>query len=146
MNTIAPYLLTMTMTKPGRLIYLTSSMHRGGSTDLSRLESGTGSYSDSKLWVTVLSAAFVDRWSGTTSHAVDPGWVPTRMGGADAPDDLTAGHETQVWLATDPDVTSATGGYWYHLRTQTPNPVVRDKGFQTRLITVLEHMTGVPTS
>ena len=142
-NTIAPYLLTMTMTKPGRLIYLTSSMHRGGSTDLSRLESGNGSYSDSKLWVTALSAAFADRWPGTTSHAVDPGWVPTRMGGAGAPDDLPAGHETQVWLAIDPDVVPATGGYWYHRRTQTPDPVVRDKEFQTRLITALEHMTGV---
>lgn len=70
-------------------------MHRG-STDLSRRESGTGSYSDSKLWVTVLSAAFAHRWSGTTSHAVHPGWVPTRMGGAGAPDDLTAGHERRV--------------------------------------------------
>lgn len=48
----------------GRLIYLTSSMYRGGSTDLSRLAAGTGSYSDSKLWVTVLSAAFVDRLVG----------------------------------------------------------------------------------
>lgn len=95
-------------------------MHRGGSTDLSRLAAGTGSYSDSKLWVTVLSAAFVDRWSGTTSHADDPGWVPTRMGGAGAPDDPTAGHETQVWLATDPDVTPATGGYWHQGRTETP--------------------------
>lgn len=29
------------------------------------------------------------------SNAVDPGWVPTRMVGNGAPDDLTIGFETQ---------------------------------------------------
>ncbi len=55
------------------------------------LTAGTASYDDSKLWVTTLAA----RWAGTSSRAVDPGWVPTRMGGAGAPDDLTAGHQTR---------------------------------------------------
>jgi len=142
-NTIAPYLLTMSMAKPDRLIYLSSGMHRGGSTDLRGLESGTGTYSDSKLWVTALSAAFAHRWPGTVSHAVDPGWVPTRMGGAGAPDDLTEGHRTQVWLATDPDVKPATGGYWHHRRVQTPHPAVLEEAFQVRLIATLEDLTGV---
>jgi len=29
---------------------------------------------------------------------IAPGWVPTRMGGRGAPDDLQKGYETQVWL------------------------------------------------
>ncbi|MEV0385485.1 SDR family NAD(P)-dependent oxidoreductase [Nonomuraea sp. NPDC050643] len=143
-NTVAPYLLTALMDKPARLIYLSSSMHRGGSTDLRGLSAGTASYSDSKLWVTALALALASRWEGTASHAVDPGWVPTRMGGAGAPDDLTAGHETQVWLATHPDVTPGTGGYWYHRQAQTPHPAARDEEFQARLIEVLESRTGVP--
>ena len=57
-------------------------MHRTGSTDLRRLTDGTASYDDSKLWVTTLALALASRWEGTSSHAVDPGWVPTRMGGA----------------------------------------------------------------
>ncbi|MGP4084936.1 SDR family NAD(P)-dependent oxidoreductase [Streptomyces sp. KR55] len=143
-NTVAPYVLTALMDKPARLIYLSSSMHRTGSTDLRRLTAGTASYDDTKLWVTTLALALASRWEGTSSHAVDPGWVPTRMGGAGAPDDLAAGHQTQVWLATHHDVTPATGGYWYHQQTQTPHPASQDEEFQARLIQVLESHTGVP--
>ncbi|MFK3834817.1 SDR family NAD(P)-dependent oxidoreductase [Microbacterium sp. NPDC087868] len=143
-NTIAPYLLTAVMIAPARLIYLSSSMHRGGSTDLTGLPSAAGSYSDSKLWVTALSAAMSTRWSGTTTHAVDPGWVPTRMGGAGAPDDLTEGHRTQTWLATTPDVTPVTGGYWHHHHTQHPAAAANDTRFQARLLMELGDITGVP--
>ncbi|MFE3036602.1 SDR family NAD(P)-dependent oxidoreductase [Streptomyces canus] len=143
-NTVAPYLLTALMGKPARLIYLSSSMHRSGSTDLRRLTAGTATYEDSKLWVTALAFALASRWEGTSSHAVDPGWVPTRMGGPGAPDDLAAGYETQAWLATHPDVTPSTGGYWYHRRTQAPHPVCRDEDFQARLLQALHRHTGVP--
>lgn len=143
-NTVAPYVLTALMDKPARLIYLSSSMHRTGSTDLRRLTDGTASYSDTKLWVTTLALAFASRWEGTISHAVDPGWVPTRMGGAGAPDDLTAGHQTQGWLATYPDVTPATGGYWYHQQTQKPAPASQDEDFQAHLIQALKSHTGIP--
>ncbi|WP_371583603.1 SDR family NAD(P)-dependent oxidoreductase [Streptomyces sp. NBC_01314] len=143
-NTVAPYLLTALMDKPARLIYLSSSMHRTGSTDLRRLASGTATYDDTKLWVTALALACAFRWEGTTSHAVDPGWVPTRMGGPGASDDLAAGHRTQVWLATHHDATPPTGGYWYHRQTQTPHPASRDEAFQARLLHLLESHTGVP--
>ncbi|MGI5423740.1 hypothetical protein [Streptomyces sp. CA-179760] len=131
------------MAKPARLIYLSSSMHRTGSTDLRRLTDGTGSYDDTKLWVTSLALALASRWEGVSSHAVDPGWVPTRMGGSAAPDDLPAGSQTQAWLATHSDVTPGTGGYWYHLKTQTPPPAARDEGFQAHVLQALESHTGV---
>ncbi|NGN65541.1 SDR family NAD(P)-dependent oxidoreductase [Streptomyces sp. A7024] len=143
-NVVAPYLLTALMAKPGKLIYLSSSMHRSGSTELRRLATGGVSYSDSKLWVTALAMACASRWDGTSSHAVDPGWVPTRMGGAGAPDDLVAGHRTQVWLATEPEVVPADGGYWYHRKTQTPHPATLDADFRTRLVESLANHTGVP--
>ncbi|MGW0476374.1 SDR family NAD(P)-dependent oxidoreductase [Streptomyces coeruleorubidus] len=142
-NTVAPYVLTALMDKPARLVYLSSSMHRTGSTDLRRLATGSASYDDTKLWVTTLALAFASRWEGTSSHAVDPGWVPTRMGGRGAPDDLTAGHETQAWLATHPDVTPSTGGYWHHRQTRTPHPASQDEQFQAQLLQALERHTGV---
>lgn len=142
-NVIAPFILTARMDAPARLIYLSSSMHRGGSTDLSRLTRGTATYSDTKLWVTALAMAIANRWPGTTSHAVDPGWVPTRMGGRGAPDDLAAGHQTQVWLATHPDVTPPTGGYWYHRRTQRPHPATLDEQFHHDVIAALEEEAGI---
>ncbi|MFE4684031.1 hypothetical protein ACFRNJ_24995 [Streptomyces sp. NPDC056721] len=143
-NTVAPYMLTALMDKPATLIYLSSSMHRTGSTDLRRLTTGSASYDDTKLWVTTLALAVASRWEGTSSHAVDPGWVPTRMGGAGAPDDLTAGHQTQAWLATHHDVTPHTGGYWFHQQAQTPHPAAQDQDFQARLVEALEGHTGVP--
>jgi NAD(P)-dependent dehydrogenase (short-subunit alcohol dehydrogenase family) len=142
-NTVAPYVLTALMDKPARLVYLSSSMHRTGATDLGRLADGTASYSDTKLWVTALALACASRWPGTASHAVDPGWVPTRMGGAGAPDDLAAGHQTQVWLATSRQVVPHTGGYWYHRQEQAPHPAALDERFQARLLQALERHTGV---
>jgi NAD(P)-dependent dehydrogenase (short-subunit alcohol dehydrogenase family) len=139
------FALTALMDKPARLIYLSSSMHRSGSADLTRIKRGRVRYSDSKLYGTALAMAFASRWEGTISHAVDPGWVPTRMGGSRAPDDLTAGHETQVWLATH-DVTPATGGYWHHRMLQRPHRAAQDRAFQKALIAVIEARTGVSLS
>ena len=100
---------------------------------------------DADTWLAVLtafSAAVANRWEGTVTHAVDPGWVPTRMGGAGAPDDLVAGHETQVWLATN-DVEPATGAYWHHKLPQQPHRAVSDPAFQADVLAALERLTGV---
>jgi len=94
-NVVAPYVLTASMHRPDRLVYLSSGMHRSGRPRLSGLDwSGsraTGSYSDSKLFVTALTMAVARLWPEVVSNAVDPGWVPTRMGGPNAPDDLRLG-------------------------------------------------------
>ncbi|AGL16662.1 SDR family NAD(P)-dependent oxidoreductase [Actinoplanes sp. N902-109] len=141
-NVVAPYLLTALIGQPRRLVYLSSGMHRGGRADVSRVRGG-GSYSDSKLLVTTLALAVARRWPGTTSNAVDPGWVPTRMGGPGAPDDLRLGHLTQEWLATGDDRRAATtGGYWFHQRQQEPHPAAKDKEFQDDLLTELADLTG----
>ncbi len=146
-NVVAPYVLTASMHRPDRLVYLSSGMHRGGHPRLSVLDwSGTrtsGSYSDSKLFVTALSAAVARLWPEVLSNAVDPGWVPTRMGGPNAPDDLRLGHLTQEWLATssDPEALSS-GGYWHHQRRADPHPSVRDEQFQNQLLEALAELTG----
>jgi NAD(P)-dependent dehydrogenase (short-subunit alcohol dehydrogenase family) len=43
--------------------------------------SATASYSTSKPHLTALSAAIARLFPHLVSNAVDPGWVPTRMGG-----------------------------------------------------------------
>lgn len=140
-NVVAPYVLTALMRPPGRSIVLSSGMHRSGTTDLAR----GGSYSDTKLWVTTLTMALAGLWPSTLSHAVDPGWVPTRMGGAGAPDDLAEGHRTQAWLAVAPeeDLDPRTAGYWHHRAPREPHPATRDAGFQQRVLEHLEGLTGV---
>ena len=94
-NVVAPYVLTARIERPGRLIYLSSSMHRGGTADLASIDwtgkRKTRSYSDSKLYVTTLMTAIGRTWPDVLAHAVDPGWVPTKMGGPGASDDLGLG-------------------------------------------------------
>ncbi|GIE30434.1 short-chain dehydrogenase [Actinoplanes italicus] len=144
-NVVAPYLLTALIAGPSRLVYLSSGMHRGGRADVTGVDwSGgrAGSYSDSKLFVTALAFAVARRRPEVLSNAVDPGWVPTRMGGPGAPDDLRLGHLTQEWLVTG-DV-SDTGGYWHHQRRQSPHPAAGDVDFQDRLLRALADFTGVP--
>ncbi|MGE0808877.1 MAG: daunorubicin C-13 ketoreductase, partial [Burkholderiaceae bacterium] len=128
-------------------IYLSSSMHRGGRASLAGMDwtgrTSTGSYSDSKLFVTALTMAVARLWPDVLSNAVDPGWVPTRMGGPSAPDDLRLGHLTQEWLATSDDPEALTSaGYWHHQRRQKPHPAVNDTRFQDSLLAELASATG----
>ena len=148
-NVVAPYLLTALIQRPQRLVYLSSGMHRGGRATVAGIDwSGSrtrGSYSDSKLFVTTLALAVARIWEDVLSNAVDPGWVPTKMGGAGAPDDLRLGHLTQEWLATSDDPEAHTsGGYWYHQRLAEPAPSVHDQRFQDELLDALARFTGTP--
>ena len=143
-NLVAPYVLTALMNPPRRAIFLSSSMHRGGSTDLGGDLSRRG-YSDSKLYVTALAMAYAKQRPDALVHAVDPGWVPTRMGGRGAPDSLEEGHRTQEWLATaaEGEIVPRTGAYWYHRSPQRPHPATRDPRFQRELVAGLAQYTGI---
>jgi NAD(P)-dependent dehydrogenase (short-subunit alcohol dehydrogenase family) len=149
-NVLAPYLLTAIVPAPGRLVYLSSGMHRGGDPDLSDLQwerkrwNGSQAYADSKLWDTVLAFAVARRWPSVRSNAVDPGWVATRMGGRGAPDDLTQGAVTQAWLAvSDDEAATGTGGFFYHQRPRPANPAADDPNVQDGLLAACAALTGV---
>jgi hypothetical protein len=78
-------------------------------------------------------------------NAVDPGWVPTKMGGPGATDDLRLGHVTQEWLATSDDPEARTSGnYWYHQRRTEPAADVGDERFQDELLGELARFTDAP--
>lgn len=145
-NTLAPYLLTCLMAKPRRLIYLSSDMHLHGRANLEgiQLNGSRVSYSDSKLHVVMLCMAVARKWADVCANAVDPGWVPTKMGGRGAPDDLQQGYETQVWLATsDHSAADACGRYFYHQKESRFNPQAGDVTLQERLLSLCEAITGV---
>ena len=149
-NVLAPYVLTALVTRPSRLVYLSSGMHRSGDVGLHDLDwtarrwNGVQAYCDSKLQVTALSAALAARWPDVRVNAVDPGWVPTRMGGPGAPDDLTLGHVTQAWLATSDDPAALrSGAYWHHQHPERPAPAVEDASFRQGLLDELARLTGV---
>jgi NAD(P)-dependent dehydrogenase (short-subunit alcohol dehydrogenase family) len=149
-NVVAPYLLTALITRPGRLVYLSSGMHAGGSAGMDDLQwerrrwNGTQAYSDSKLYDLILTMEIARRWPATLVNAVDPGWVPTRMGGAGAPDDLLEGGATQAWLAVSDDPAArTTGGYFHHLKPKHVNPAAHSLEVQDRLMDYLRRITRV---
>ena len=150
-NVLAPYLLTALIGQPKRLVYLSSGLHRGGDPDWADLQwqrrqwRGYKAYSDSKLFDAALAVAMARLWPGVRSNAVDPGWVPTRMGGHGAPDDLGMGSETQAWLAVSEEPAAmVSGAYFYHKRRQDAHPAARDVTFQDRLLAACEELTGTP--
>lgn len=150
-NTLAPYMLTALIRKPRRLVYLSSGLHRSGDASLKDLNwterpwSGLNAYSDSKLHDAILAFAVARKWPAVLSNALEPGWVATKMGGASAPDDLDAGAETQVWLATSDDARATVSGeYFYHQKRRDSHPGVRDEKVQERLLAECARISGVP--
>jgi len=149
-NALAPYLLTALIRSPARLIYLTSGLHQGGDPDLRALQSrqlrwnGSQAYANSKLFDVVLAFAIARLWPNVLSNAVDPGWAPTKMGGASAPGDLEQAVATQVWLAVSEEPgAKVSGRYFYRKRTQSAHAAASDVTVQDAFLAACEQLTGV---
>ncbi|KAI1323503.1 short chain dehydrogenase [Xylariaceae sp. FL0255] len=157
-NTVAPYLLTALMDPPARrYVFISSSMHRGGDPGLKRPGIEISGYSDTKLQCLALTKYFARAFNvkeegkgkGVVCECMDPGWVPTKMGGAGAPDDMGKAIDTYVMLAEGSGRVagreeSGGGGYWYQGRESGGYQKAADEeGVQLRLVRELERITGV---
>jgi NAD(P)-dependent dehydrogenase (short-subunit alcohol dehydrogenase family) len=145
-NSLAPYILTCLIQKPKRLIYLSSGMHLQGSLNPDHFKTGMSrvTYSDSKLHVLILCMAVARKWPNVYANAVDPGWVPTKMGGKGAPDDLKKGYETQVWLAVSNDEKAKVSGrYFFHQKEKHHNPEADNIELQEMYLKLCAAITGV---
>jgi NAD(P)-dependent dehydrogenase (short-subunit alcohol dehydrogenase family) len=149
-NTLSAYILTALIERPKRLVYLSSGMHRHADANLDdilwrkRRWNGSQAYAESKLHDTLLAFAVARRWTDVLSNALEPGWVPTRMGGSGAPDDIEQAHVTQAWLAAGDDPKAqVTGKYFYHLKRMEPSRRANDPALADRLIAICAEVSGV---
>lgn len=149
-NTLSAYLLTALIHRPQRLVYLSSGMHHHAQANLAdllwreRRWNGSEAYAESKLHDAMLAFAVARRWPRVRANALEPGWVPTRMGGPGAPDDLDQAHRTQAWLAVGEDRRAdVTGAYFYHLKRMAPNPQALEVALQEDLLARCEALSGV---
>jgi NAD(P)-dependent dehydrogenase (short-subunit alcohol dehydrogenase family) len=139
-NTLAPYSLTALMHQPKRLIYLSSGMHLSGKPEWTERPS----YADTKLHVLMLAKILAKNWQEVYANAVDPGWVPTKMGGAGAPDDLDKGYQTQVWLAVSDDRGALVSGQYFHYQKPAHyNHGADDISAQNCLLAECARLTGI---
>lgn len=149
-NTLSAYVLTISMQQPKRLVYVSSELHRRGSQDLKdllwehRQWNGTRAYSESKFHDVLLAFGFARRWPEVLSNAMEPGWMPTKMGGPRATGDLDEGRRTQAWLAvSEAPEAMVTGKYFFHLHERKPAGATHDTGLQDELMEVCSRLSGV---
>lgn len=142
------------MTRPKRLIYLSSGLQSNGNPELEGMESpkksGIGAYSDSKLQDVMLAFGVARRWSGkgagggkagVESIAFDPGWVKTKMGGMGAPEDAERPAEALARLATMEEV--QTGKLYGVGGIKSPHQAAQDEGKQDQLLDICGRLSGV---
>ena len=148
-NTLSPYILTALIERPKRLVYLSSGMHHHANANLDdilwqeRSWNGSQAYAESKLHDAMLAFAIARLWPDVLSNALEPGWVPTKMGGPGAPDDMSQAHLTQAWLAAGEDPkTNVTGKYFYRLKQMDANPQANDLALQDRLTDICAEISG----
>jgi NAD(P)-dependent dehydrogenase (short-subunit alcohol dehydrogenase family) len=145
-NSLAPYILTCLIQPPKRLIYLSSGDHLNGDPALAglRADPPRARYSDSKLHDLILAKVVAKKWPEVYSNALDPGWVPTKMGGRGAPDDLEQGFQTQVWLAVSNDPKALVSDrYFRHQREARHQLKANDHDVQEHFLSLCEKITGI---
>ena len=149
-NTLSAYIMTALIARPKRLVYLSSGMHHHADANLDdilwkkRRWNGSQAYAESKLHDAMLAFAIARLWPEVLSNSLEPGWVPTKMGGPSAPDDISQAHLTQAWLAAGDDPkTGVTGKYFYHLKQMDANPQANNLVLQDSLIAICTEISGV---
>ena len=152
-NVLAPYILTALIERPDRLVYLSSGMHRGVRPRLDdmlwteRRWEGSSAYAESKFYDAALAFAVARLWPEILSNALEPGWVPTKMGGPGAPDDMSKAPVTQAWLSVSDDkLGQSTGAYFYHQKLREPNAAARDAKVQDALLEICGRLSRVRLS
>ena len=149
-NVLAPYVLAAAMRRPARTVVVSSGMHTLAGTSLEDLQwtgrrwNGSQAYAESKLHDVLLGFALARRWAGSPVNVVNPGWVPTVMGGPGAPDDLDLAHRTQAWLAASDDLGAQDSGrYLYHLEPAELHRSARDRDLQEELLQRCADISGL---
>ena len=149
-NSLAPFILTALIKRPKHLVYLSSVLHRDGDASLrdllwtERSWNGRQAYCDSKLHDMLLAFAVSRRWKDTLSNSLEPGWVATKMGGPNAPDDLSLAPKTQVWLAASDDAKAkVTGSHFHHGKPREVHAMARNAKVQDDFIAACERISGV---
>jgi NAD(P)-dependent dehydrogenase (short-subunit alcohol dehydrogenase family) len=148
---------------PSRIISTASHMHRSGKVNFDDLQmkhgyTPWGAYGNSKLMNVLFTHASAKRLegSGVSAYCLHPGFVATRFGhesggatqlairasqvAAIPPED---GAKTLIWLASEPKIVGANGGYFNRCAEEKPASTARDDVVAERLWTESARIAGL---
>jgi NAD(P)-dependent dehydrogenase (short-subunit alcohol dehydrogenase family) len=149
---------------PARIVSTSSDAHLGQRLDLDDLQSrnnysGLKVYGRSKLANILFTRELARRiaGSGVAANCLHPGFVATRFGHGNGVLMRTAirvaqqfgaisveeGAETIVYLASAPDVATASGGYYYKSRLKQPSAAAQDDATARRLWAESARLAGM---
>ena len=120
---------------------------------------GFSVYSQTKLANILFTRELARRWddTGITANAVHPGFVASRFGRDGDTGRLTGmvfpllkpfaltpeqGAQTQVYVASAPELAGITGGYWVKSAPASPSAAAQDDAAAARLWEVSEQLVG----
>jgi NAD(P)-dependent dehydrogenase (short-subunit alcohol dehydrogenase family) len=164
LNHLAYFLLTTLLldvikaSAPARIVNVASDAHSSSALDFDDLNhrdsyNGWDAYSDSKLENILFTTELARRLAGTgvTANTLNPGFVNSnfqKAAGLNFRGHLTPdeGADTQIWLATSPDVADVTGRYYVRRRETQPSASARDDAAARRLWEVSAGMVGLDES
>lgn len=114
MRMSAAFLDLLRKSRDARIINMSSSMGA-----LNQLRGGYHAYRLSKAGLNAQSLLLSNdlESEGIKVFSMNPGWVRTEMGGANAPKSIEEGADTALWLATDEN---ARSGKFYDSRREIP--------------------------
>ena len=147
---------------PARIVSVGSEASRWGTIDFGDLQAekryiATRQYGSTKLMNIAFALELAERLRGTgvTSNAVHPGTVASNFGAVKGwfglgfalvkPFLLTPeqGAQTQIFLASSPEVEGVTGAYFIRKQQRTPPRLARNPDVRRRLWEVSEKLTGL---
>jgi NAD(P)-dependent dehydrogenase (short-subunit alcohol dehydrogenase family) len=171
-NHLGPFLLTnllrdlLVAGDEARVVTVASAAHSSArrGLDFDDLQSARGYrsygvYAKSKLANILFTRELARRWNdaGVTANAVHPGFVASRFGRDGDTGRLTGivfpllkpfaltpeqGARTQVYVASAPELTGITGGYWAKSAPATPSAAAQDDAAAARLWEVSEQLVA----
>ncbi len=146
----------------GRIVNVSSTAHRGGHIDLSNLMLKQGfapfkAYSNTKLAVNLFTFELARRLQGTrvTANCLHPGVVATNFGagtfvigtayrlGKMFMIDSKQGAQTQIYLASSPEVAGVSGKYFDESKIAQPSDASLDADLAAKLWMETERLLGV---
>jgi len=92
----------------------------------------------------LLSFTVARHWPEVASNAVSPGWVRTKMGGANAPASMKKAAELPAWLATHERKKTGSGKYLVAQDQKTLHKAANDEKIQDEFLRICEELSEVP--